>query len=200
MAEARTRRSFGSTVLGGLAGAVLAAVGASRVWVHARGDAAGVPVEVVAKGSDVAPLAGALALVALAAWGVVLVTRGGVRRVVAVLGALAAVGTALALVLGFADRASAALRLLRDKGASHLVSSSTTGWYWAALLGALVTLAAFAVAVRRAREWPTMGNRYDAPGSRPAPAAAETPQDMWRALDEGRDPTTRPDGGRRPLE
>ena len=39
--------------------------------------------------------------------------------------------------------------------------------------------------------WPAMGSRYDAPGARAdaEDAAPDTEQDMWRALDDGRDPT-----------
>jgi hypothetical protein len=55
------------------------------------------------------------------------------------------------------------------------------------LVAAVIALAAFAVAVRRAPRWPAMGSRYDAPGARTAEPATE--QDMWRALDEGHDPT-----------
>jgi Tryptophan-associated transmembrane protein (Trp_oprn_chp) len=45
------------------------------------------------------------------------------------------------------------------------------------------------------RSWPEMGSRYDAPGRR---AEAEDPArmeeiDLWRAIDEGRDPTDRRD-------
>ena len=46
-----------------------------------------------------------------------------------------------------------------------------------------------------APEWPEMGTRYDAPGSAvPAPATPAEPDertglDLWKAMDEGRDPT-----------
>ena len=47
------------------------------------------------------------------------------------------------------------------------------------------------LAVRLVPSWPEMGSRYDAPGT-PAPATEPEPtreQDLWAALDEGRDPT-----------
>ena len=69
------------------------AVAASRDWATGSGSAAGVDVTASVKGSSSAPLAVALALVALAAWGVVLVLRGRARRVVAVVGALATAGS-----------------------------------------------------------------------------------------------------------
>jgi uncharacterized membrane protein (TIGR02234 family) len=190
------RRSFGPTVLVGLAGAALAAVASSRTWVTATGDAAGVPVHVTAKGSDVAPLAGALSLVALAAWGVLLVTRGRVRQGVAALGALAAVGAVVAVIVGYGDRRSVVLALLQDKGATTVATLSVSGWLWCCAVGALVTAAALLVAVRRAAAWPAMGSRYDAPAARAATPTVDatspdvTSTDLWKALDEGEDPTT----------
>src|SRR4051794_40604755 len=97
---AERSRSYGPTVLVGLAGATLAAVAAARDWARASGSAAGVDVAAAVKGSATTPLAVALALVALAAWGVVLVLRGRPRRAVAVVGALASAG-----VLGAGGRA-----------------------------------------------------------------------------------------------
>ena len=55
-----------------------------------------------------------------------------------------------------------------------------------------------AVAWRLAPGWPEMGSRYDAPSGGgaargEAARAREAPRtdlDTWRALDEGRDPTT----------
>ena len=92
MAERTRSATFGPTVVIGPASAVLAAVAASRDWATASGSAAGVHVTGSVKGSTTAPLAVALALVALAAWGVVLVLRGRVRRAVAIVGALACGG------------------------------------------------------------------------------------------------------------
>ena len=49
---------------------------------------------------------------------------------------------------------------------------------------------------RGRRHWPEMGSRYDAPGAAAATAAGppeeQTSLDLWKALDEGRDPTARP--------
>jgi Tryptophan-associated transmembrane protein (Trp_oprn_chp) len=42
-------------------------------------------------------------------------------------------------------------------------------------------------------DWPEMGTRYDAPGSAPPPPVAPPEEqsnlDLWKALDEGHDPT-----------
>jgi uncharacterized membrane protein (TIGR02234 family) len=198
MAERRSR-SFGPAVLAGLAGAVLAAVAAGQDWAKASGSAAGVDVAAAAKGSATAPLGIALALVALAAWGVVLVLRGRARRLVAVLGTLAAAGVVASVVTGFQRAQDDAVEAVTAKGGTgDVVSASLTGWYYACGVAALLTLGAFAVAVVASPGWPAMGSRYDAPGARPpgAPAASDeqsaepaTERDMWHALDDGRDPT-----------
>lgn len=195
----RRSRSFGPAVLAGLAGAGLAAVAAARDWATAAGSAAGVDVTASVKGSATAPLGIALGLVALAAWGVVLVLRGRARRVVAIIGTLAAVGVAAAVVSSFHSARDDALAALTAKGGTgDLTSAALTGWYYACGVGAVLTLAAFAVAVVASPRWPAMGTRYDAPGARPtgAPAVTDgqppepaTERDMWRALDDGRDPT-----------
>lgn len=183
--------TFGPAVLLGLGGAALAAVASGRDWATARGDAAGVDVSAAVAGSDTAPLALALSLVTLAAWGALLVLRGRARRVVAVLGALAAAGVLVAV----ADRFEGAQGDARDAvvaaGATgDTFASGLTGWYWAAGVGALLTLAALLVAVVRSPRWPAMGSRYDAPTARRTQRGAEpTEQDLWRALDEGHDPT-----------
>jgi uncharacterized membrane protein (TIGR02234 family) len=136
------------------------------------------------------PLAGALGLVALAAWGVLLVTRGRVRRAVAVLAALAGAGLVVAAVTGRSEALRSARHATVDLGRTP-AGAHTTGWWWVALVASLVALAAAAVAVRRCRSWPEMGSRYDAPAGR---AGAQEPEDMegidlWRAIDQGRDPT-----------
>ncbi len=181
-------RSFGPTVLVGLAGAGLTAVGAARVWATSRGDAAGVPVEESVTGAEAQPLVAALAFVALAAWGVVLVSRGRVRRAVSVVGLLASAGSLLAVVLAFGSTQDAAVDAAIARGATGDAFAGSLGpWYYLTGLGALLAAGAFAVAVARAPRWPAMGERYDAPGARSAPTGED---DMWRALDEGRDPTS----------
>ncbi len=169
MAERPRRRSFGPTVLAGLAGAGLAALGGARTWASATGDAAGVQVEATAKGSTSAPLVVALALVTLAAWGVVLVLRGRPRQVGSVLGALASAGVLAATVAAAGRvRADATDAVVARGATDDVLGSALTGWFWATLVGAALTLLAFVVAVREARRWPAMGSRYDAPAARPA--------------------------------
>ena len=181
-------RSFVPTVLLGVASAGLTAVAAGRDWAQANGDAAGVEVTASASGSEAAPLALALALVALASWGVVLVLRGRARRLAAVVGALAAAGVLVAVFLGGDAAQDAAVSAVTAQGASgDATAASLTAWYWVAGLAAALTLGELLVAVRKAPSWPAMGSRYDAPAARAS--APATDQDLWRALDEGHDPT-----------
>jgi uncharacterized membrane protein (TIGR02234 family) len=195
MAERARSRTFAPTAVTGVATAALAAVGASRNWATGSGSAAGVDVTTSVKGSSSAPLAVALALVALAAWGVVLVLRGRARRVVAVVGGLAAAGVVLTVSTAVGRvRDDAAAAVAAKGGTGEQVVSSLTGWYWACLVASVLCLATFVVAVVAAPGWPAMGSRYDAPptGARSPRQEAQptTEQEMWRALDEGHDPTT----------
>ena len=192
MPERRHSRSFGPTVLVGLAGATLAAVAGAKDWARASTSVGGTQVSGAVTGSETAPLVVALALVALAAWGVVLVVRGRPRRVVAVVGALASAG-ALASTVAASGRAhdDAVGNVVAQGAGADAFTSSLTAWYYLAGIGAALALLAFAVAVRAVPGWPAMGSRYDAPAARADTEAATpaTEQDMWRALDDGRDPT-----------
>jgi uncharacterized membrane protein (TIGR02234 family) len=197
--EQRPRTGFGPVVLAGLASAGLAAVAGTRAWVEGTsgqlstetaGDAAVVG-SAVAEGLGEMPLAGALSLVVLAGWGVVLVTRGRFRRVVTGVAALAAVGLVVTTVW--------ALFTLQDSVADQLMAASgadtadvhLTGWYAAACVAALGCVVTTLLAVRLVPAWPEMGRRYDAPAGEAAPAEPQGNLEIWKALDEGHDPTDR---------
>ena len=181
-------RTFGRTVLAGLGAAALTAVAAAQPWARATGDSAGVAVDASADGTDVAPLALALALVALASWGVLLVLRGRARRAVAVVGSLAAAGVLVAVVASFTSAQDTAVTAVQGAGATgDTFTASLTAWYWTAAVAATLSLAALVVAVVRAPAWPAMGSRYDAPTARRP--ASSAPEDLWKAIDEGHDPT-----------
>jgi uncharacterized membrane protein (TIGR02234 family) len=171
-------------VLVGAGGATLASVSAGRDWATASAKVAGMGSHAATKGSEAAPLALALALVCLAAWGAILVARRNARRVVALIGFVSAVGAIVSAYAGAGrakDDAVGALVGQADGAATHL-----TGWYAAALVGATLTALAFVAALVLVRDWPEMSGRYDAPGSQPT----EPDQtDLWKSLDEGHDPT-----------
>ena len=87
------RRTFGPAVLLGVASAALAAWAASKPWVDGSGAETAPGMGTMAWGEVASsPLGTALAFVVLACWGVLLVTRGRFRRVIAGLAVLAATG------------------------------------------------------------------------------------------------------------
>jgi uncharacterized membrane protein (TIGR02234 family) len=184
---AEGRRWFGPAVLAGVAGTGITALAGAKPWAAPDGAAGSTLVD---KTGGHVPLAAALGLVGLACWGVVLVTRGRVRRGVAALGALAAVGLVGTAVVGRSSALDSARTATVDLGRTP-TGAHTTGWWVVALAAAVVALAASALAVRYAAVWPEMGARYDGPaGRRDATDPAEMEDvDLWRAIDEGRDPT-----------
>ncbi len=196
-ADSSPRRTFGPVLLLGLAGAGLAAFGGSRAWAAADdtrpSEAVGTLGSTsVAAGSGEVPLAGALALVALACWGVLLVTRGRVRRLLALLAAAAAAGVLATVVVGAGQVRSDVRDALVGLGTAD-AEVGLTASLWATAIGALAALVAAALAVRWSPSWPEMGRRYDAPGAAAAPPATEgdtSNLDLWKSLDQGRDPTT----------
>ena len=182
------RRTFGPLVLLGLAAGTVTAVAGNHMWVRAEGNRAGqVSSLALSVDSGKMPAATALALVVLASWGVVLVTRRRVRRAVAVLGALAALGTVVTVVVGWSSVDDALRADLASVGVAD-VATTHTGWFWAAAVGSVLSLVAGVLAVRLAPGWPEMGSRYDAPATRPQPEDLDA-LDLWRAIDQGHDPT-----------
>lgn len=167
---------------------------ASKHWVTATATVANLPtIHAAASGADLVPLAGALGVAMLAAFGAVVATRGVVRR------ALGGAVLLAALVVVVASlRPGGATTALTDglaaKGWSGgAYSSGTTLWRWLAVACGAVAAAAGGVTAAYGDQWAEMGSRYDAPTPKPAPASpapedlSET--DVWRAIDQGRDPT-----------
>lgn len=190
------RHRAAATVLIGAGAAGAAAFAGTRTWFTIQQDSLDVGESVfvgVWQGSaGQEPAATALALVCLAAWGVLLVTRGRVRRPVAVMGALAA-------AVGLAIAGSAAWRVparLDDVVAPLGVEAQAQAqpWFVVGLLAFVVTGVTFAMAFRSLPAWPEMGRRYDAPGGTDRRTASPDGDslDLWKALDEGRDPTEGP--------
>jgi len=172
----------------GLAGSGGAAVAATRGWVDFGGESAGAMAH-VASIADQAPVPGALALVALAGFGTLLVTRGRVRRFLAVVTAAASAAVVLAVVLA-APRLLDQARVGFSSVGADPAGLALNAWvYLSAAAGTLSLLAALA-AWRWAPEWPEMGRRYDAPQGRRT-EEPRNPEDWWRALDAGEDPSDR---------
>jgi uncharacterized membrane protein (TIGR02234 family) len=192
MAESR-RRTFGPVVLLGLVTAGLAAVASAKPWVGSGSSGGDAQLTALDAGARF-PLASAVSLVLLAAWGVLLVTRGRVRRGFAVVALVAAVGLVASVVAAYLtlpDSAADSYQQLMGRSQEQ----GFTGWFWTAAVCAVLALVPAFLAVRLVAAWPEMGSRYDAPGAREAARdEAREPeptreQDIWKALDEGRDPT-----------
>ena len=167
------RRTFWPVVLVGVAGSGLAAYAGSKAWIALTGLATPIA---TANGDLTSPATTSLALVALAAWGVVLVTRGWARRAVAVLGGIAALGPLPGLW-------GSTHHLIVTHPTSH-----ATAWPWVAAVALVLGFAAAVLAVMWAPSWPEMGRKYDAPRA-PADLDGDDNTGLWRELSEGRDPT-----------
>jgi hypothetical protein len=192
-------RTFGPAVIIGLASGALVAVAGNQAWAKAA-EGQGIGEEVatvsVAVGEAKAPLATALALVVLACWGVLLVTRGRFRRAISWVGGIAALGLLVAVVAALFAAPDVVADAYEPYGIAD-VEVSRTAWSWVALAGAMLALAAGALAVRDVGRWPQMGKRYDAPGagdSQPPEPGERSNLDLWKAMDEGHDPTDPPRG------
>ena len=187
-----SRRLYAPVVLTLLACGGLAFFAASRTWVEATVRAEGLPPDtIVVSGTDAQPLVPALALVVVTGALAVLAASVRVRWVVGVLIVLVGLGAAILVAtcapaldgaLDNAVRSSTAFTGENAPDARHVV-------VWPVLAGVAFTLAALLglVVVRLASAWPTMGSRYESPTGQTDDARTE--DELWAALDEGRDPT-----------
>ena len=205
--DVKGRRTFGPAVLLGLAGGGLAAVGGHRAMLEVPADYWKSIGSSMFSGDAYPdlnrvefPLAGALALVALACWGVILVARGRFRRLVAAVATLASAGIVAVVVIGGflqKDDAGADIADRLNAGSLDAIPLDATGWFWLTLAGGLIALVAAAAALRFAPDWPEMGSRYDAPAAAGAtdrdevevPLEERSHIDVWKSLDDGEDPT-----------
>ncbi len=186
------RRTFAPVVLLGLASGAVAAVAATKAWVRVSNDEQSLGVVSMTMGAVTsAPLSTALALVVLACWGVILVTRGRFRWAVSVLAAVAALGNLVTVALAPGSMRSRLDEELLIQTGEKLDSAQVTVWFWIAVPAAVLVVLTTALAVRWVRAWPEMGTKYDSPTAVAASpeAPAETNIDIWKALDEGKDPT-----------
>ena len=146
-------------------------------------------------GADLVPLAGALALAALAGLAAVIATRGALRRAAGVLLALFGAGAGAAImtsvtaatVINVAASKVASPGSAAVSGAAGSTTSGSTGggalvvsgstaqafmtgtpWHVAVLIGALLVFIAGLATALRGPDWPVMSARYDAPGPRDA--------------------------------
>jgi uncharacterized membrane protein (TIGR02234 family) len=194
------RREYGLTLLAGAVGAGLILLAVRERWA----EAVFTPPKPLSQqvvgvsGADLVPLAGALAVAALAGLAAVIATRGVLRRAAGVLlavfgacaGAAVATGVTAANVVSVAASHVASPESAAVSGAAGSTTSGAAGgaavvltgtghavmtgapWRFAVLAGALlVFLAGLATALRGPR-WPVMSARYDRPSRRAGGSAA----------------------------
>ena len=195
------RREYGFTLLAGAVGAGLILLAVRQQWAKAVfNQPKPLSAQVInVSGSDLVPLAGALALAALAGLAAVIATRGVVRRVAGVLLALFGAGAGAAVMTSVT--AATVISVAAGKVASPdsaavsgAVGSTTSGssgagsfvvsgssaqaimngapWHVAVLAGALLVFLAGLFTAMRGPDWPVMSARYDAPAGRGARAAS----------------------------
>src|SRR5579859_1120975 len=208
------RRQFGLILLLGAAGAALVVFAVRQTWARAVFTPPHpLPAqEISVTGQQLVPLAGALALAALACLAAVIATRSAARRVAGTL--LAVLGAAAAVAAGTGIRASSVLATAQADAASGALGGSTTGgasfggashavviagspghalvtgasWQAAAIVGAAAIVLAGLATVWRGPRWPVMSARFDRPGQQQRPRAADSAT-MWESLSRDLDPT-----------
>jgi uncharacterized membrane protein (TIGR02234 family) len=188
-------RRPGSRLLGlAVVGLVLAAValwGASRgTWLTATWD---VPlrgrVVTTVLGADAEPVLVPWALLALAAIGGLFATSGWGRRAVGVVVGVAGLWALLRAVSGLVAPAPSQLPAPARQAGRALGVQVTAAWPLLAALGGVLLVAVGVLVAIRGSAMPRLGARYDAPGGRPRPRAADDERSLWEALDAGEDPT-----------
>ena len=208
---AAARREFVLVLLGGAAGAGLVVLAVRQPWAHAVfTPPRPLPAQDIAvTGQQLVPLAGALALAALACLAAVIATRSVARRAAGVLLAVLGAGAAVAALTGL--RASAVLAAARASALSGPLGGSTTGgspsggavheiiiagpgraimagasWRAVAVLGAVAIVLAGLATVWRGPRWPVMSARFERHPSAPRRTDSAT---MWESLSRDVDPT-----------
>ncbi|MDX3614096.1 TIGR02234 family membrane protein [Streptomyces europaeiscabiei] len=189
------RRSLALALLSGALGAAVALLASRQRWSEGTISVAGGAFPLTAQGSDVTGVPAALAVVGLAALVAVFAVRRSGRVLVAALLALSGAGTIAAALLGAYDSSALDDKAAEASGdtAAAVDAIGHTGWPYVAAAGGALILLAGLLALRYGRMWPAMSGRYERDGT-PRPRKAEPvdpdrPEDMWKALDRGEDPT-----------
>ncbi|MGP3991449.1 TIGR02234 family membrane protein [Streptomyces sp. 3N207] len=192
------RAALAVALLSGAVGAALALVSAGQTWSESTAKFAQGEVPVSAEGGDVTGLPSALALVGLAALVAVFAVRRAGRRVVAGLLTLCGAAVLASALLGADDTGALAAEAARTSGLadSGIGAVSVTAWPYVSAAGGALLLIAGLLALRYGSGWPSMSGsaRYERTPLRKRAARAERidpdrPEDLWKALDRGEDPT-----------
>ncbi|MGW3116311.1 TIGR02234 family membrane protein [Streptomyces sp. NPDC001107] len=190
------RRSLALALLCGALGAAVALLATRQRWSEGTATVAGGAFPLTAKGSDVTGVPAALAIVGLAALVAVFAVRKAGRLLVAALLALSGAGTVAAALLGASDSSALDEKAAQAAGdtSATVAGLSHTAWPYVAAVGGALLLVAGLLALRYGRNWPAMSGRYERDGApkprrRAAPVDPDRPEDIWKALDRGEDPT-----------
>lgn len=190
-----SRRSLAAALFLGAVGATVVLLASGRIWAEGTAAVGGGTVPLDADGSDVTGVPTALAIVGLAALVAVFAVRRAGRLLVSALLALSGAGAALAAFLGASDSAALGAKAARTTGdtAATVDALSHTVWPYVTVAGSLLILLAGLLALRYGKRWPAMSGRYERDGT-PRPRKApvvdpDRPEDLWKALDRGEDPT-----------
>ncbi|MFJ1645185.1 TIGR02234 family membrane protein [Streptomyces sp. NPDC088258] len=202
------RRALAAALLLGAAGAAVVLIASGQNWAGGTAAVGGGSVPLDADGRDITGVPAALAVVGLAALVAVFAVRGAGRLLVSALLALSGAGAALAAFLGAADRSALDDMAARTTGdtAATVHALSHTAWPYVTAAGSVLILLAGLLALVYGRKWPGMSGRYERPGAGAAGAATgpaargraarrtpvvdpDRPEDLWKALDRGEDPT-----------
>jgi len=188
------RREFVLVLLAGAAGSGLVVLAVRQAWAHALfTPPRPLPAQDISvSGQQLVPLAGALALAALACLAAVIATRSVLRRAAGVLLAVLGAGAAAAASAGLT--APAVLAAARASDLHEIVIAGPgravlagAPWRAAALAGSVVIVLAGLATVWRGPRWPVMSARFEraAPARRPGTDSAT----MWESLSRDVDPT-----------
>ncbi|WP_299531191.1 TIGR02234 family membrane protein [uncultured Streptomyces sp.] len=196
-AASASRRSLALALLLGAAGATVVLLASGQEWASGKAAVGGGTLPLTADGQDVTGLPAALAVVGLAALVAVFAVRGAGRYLVSALLALSGLGAGLSAWLGASDSSALDEKAADTTGdtAATVAALTHTAWPYVTAVGGLLLLLAGLLALRHGSRWPTMSGRYERDGTprpRTAPKAApdpDRPEDLWKALDRGEDPT-----------
>ncbi|MEU9443965.1 TIGR02234 family membrane protein [Streptomyces sp. NPDC048304] len=189
------RRSLAVALLCGALGAAVALLATRQRWAEGTATVAGGTFPLTAKGSDVTGVPAALAIVGLAALVAVFAVRRAGRLLVAGLLALSGAGIVAASLLAASDSSALDEKAAQASGdtSATVAALSHTGWPYVAVAGGALILLAGLLALRFGNRWPAMSGRYERGADRPRrtarPVDPERPEELWKALDRGEDPT-----------
>ncbi|WP_329340243.1 TIGR02234 family membrane protein [Streptomyces sp. NBC_00663] len=190
------RLSLAVALLAGALGAAVALLSTRQQWSSGTATVAGGDFPLTARGSDVTGVPAALAIVGLAALVAVFAVRKVGRFAVAALLALSGVGIVVSALLGTSDSSALDDQAASASGdaAATVDGLSHTAWPYLAVAGGALILLAGLLALRYGRLWPAMSGRYERNGEprvarRARVADPDRPEEIWKALDRGEDPT-----------